>query len=250
MTPLSATQIIYAGLSSGRRQEGPGEIDPHRFCRICGGPLLLPPKPLQERSGSWTDENLCRRKDSAYLCRACGWFTEGKNRARLWGARPVFYASPRESRTMTVPELYHFLREEFPAPAVFLVRGHDPNLLRKHIQWRVLDAVTYDRKKTRVLFCGLQLWRHGGQTTGTAAFDADEFVLLVDLLSRQARPYIQLLLARQRDKKKKPAAWFTQNLVMENFLKALHPDLTMDLYLAAYVASHVLTEELLSGRGG
>ena len=246
MIPLSATQIIY----SGRRQGNSGPIDPQRFCRICGGPLLLPFKPARELSASWNDEHFCRRRDSAYICRACGWFTEGKNRTLLWNARPVFYASRRESRTMTVPELDRFLRQEFPTPAVILLRGRDPNLLRKHIQWRVLEAVTYDRKKTRVLFYGLQLWRRGGQTTGTAIFDAGELVQLVDLLSNRALPDARAFLARQDGREKKTTAWFIQNLLMENFLKVLLPDLTMDLYLAAYVASYLLTEELLAERKG
>jgi hypothetical protein len=253
--PLTATQIIYLGMQHEAHEapeatqiiyhEAP-QYDNKKHCRICGGKLLLPAKTAYSLSKSWTDENLSRSKDSKYICRACAWFTEGKNRTRIWNANPVLFASQNESKPMTIPDFYNFIKEPFSVPSVFLIRGRDINLIRKHIQWRALDGVTYDRKKTKVLFYGIQLWKDGDKVTGTAVFDADVLVEMIDTMCNSASNFIESFIQKHSKESKKITNWFIQNYTMENLLDALRKQVTPDVYLAAYIASYLVADQLIA----
>ena len=239
ITALTATQIIYFGM-----QGLTGEYQPEAVCRICGGPLFLPSKPLKNISNSWTDENLCRRLDSNKICCACAWFTEGKNHTRIWNANPFLYASQETVSTLSIPDLFNLLKTGFATPSVLMIRGRDINLIRKHIQWRALDSVTYDMENTKVMFYGLQLWMEKtGQVIGTAIFSTPEMVKTVEIMIKKAQPYINSVIANT--KKKKLSEWFIQNLAMENLMSALMDVMTPSLFLAAYIASHVLAKEVI-----
>lgn len=243
--PLSSTQLIYTGINRLN-----SESDPQRVCRICGGPLLLPEQPMKKISDSWTDENLCLRKDSEWICAACSWFTEGKNRTQIWNGKQVLYATQNENITMTIPEFHSFLQGDFETPAVFMVRGKDPNLIRKHIQWRAINNVTYSRKQVKVLLYGLQVWKTG-QIIGTAFFDTDEMLKTINVMQEKSTPYINLLIDRilaKSKKKKSLSEWFIQNLILENLLDAVADDMNTDIFLAAYIASNLMAVQILEER--
>jgi len=237
----SATQIICRALGLPA-----GAVSPDgAACRICGGPLLLPAKPASALSDNWTDENLCRRLDSDRVCQACAWFTTGRsNRRTYWRQKPVFVAGPAGAACLDVEDFPGFLRGPFDTPCVIMIRGRDPNLTQKHLQWRALDAVTHDRTRTRALFVGLQQWKNGGRFTGIAQFDADDMAAVVDGLVGHGREYVAVW---RSGLKKPPTAWVTQNQIFAEYQKCLADTLTVEHLLAAYVASFVLAAEFAPG---
>lgn len=239
---LTATQLIYSGT-----QGLTGEYEPSESCHICGGLLFLPYKKVSELSANWTDGNLCRRLDSGKICIACSWFTAGKNRSLVWGSSPVFCATENGTDSLTVPEFYSLLKSGFTTPAVFMMRGRDSNLTRKHVQWRVLDSVTYDPKSTKVLFYGLQLWKEPtGLTIGTATFDSHWMLSVVESMMQTSSPYLEQFISNKKKvSQKKVSQWFVQNFVMQNLLAALMDKMTPELFLGSYIASHTLAKEVV-----
>ncbi len=221
----------------------PTEIKTAGVCRICGGQLILPSKNLRKISNTWTDENMCRRLDSEDICCACAWFTQGKNRLGIWNRQPAIYATSNIYNTLTIPSFFDVLKSDFRVPAVFIIRGRDPNIIRKHVQWRILDGVTYDREKTKVLYFGINLWKTGSKMNGIAVFDINEMVSLIDLMVETSKDYTKTFLETQ---KKKHTEWFVQNFTLQNIMNALKNNITSVTILAAYIASYVVADEILT----
>lgn len=223
---FSGPQIIYRAIHGGAAipiTEG--------VCRICGGALLAPVQPARQRSESWTDENLCLRRDSPFLCQACAWFAAGNNRINFWQKKPALYMAEGENHPVSLLGLLQILKGDFKTPAVFLVKGRDPQLARKHQQWKTIRAVTDSRRKTKIPFIGIQRFRED-KISGVAEFEADQFTAAVEMMRDLSQNY--LLPAAERLQ----SDWAKQNHVFSLLLNALGAAMSPANYLAAYLASH------------
>ena len=239
--PWTGPQLIYRNLAT----EPGTDLEPG-VCRICGGPLLGPSVGEEHLSGSWTDENLCLRRDSNRICAACAWFTTGNNRLNFWRGEAgteitaeqkklpgsVLFASEKESKNMSVLELLDFLASGFPTPCVFLLRGEDFLLSQKHQEWRLLHSMVYRRDRTIIPYVGLQLFG-GNKISGVAEFDTDKFLALVDEMAEMGREYVLPTLGRLKSE------WARQNATFRALLKGCEQTMAPDIYLAAYFASIV-----------
>lgn len=224
---LTGTQLLYAvSRDSSMMETTEGK------CRICGGPLLLPVHHASGRSTSWTDENICRVRDSDYYCAACHWFTQGKNRRHIWEGKRVLAAADALYH-LTYQEFFQFLIDGFETPAVFLLRGTDPMITQKHIQWRAIDAVTYTTKKTRVVFAGLQAFK-GSKIDGLAEFELSRFLAMVQELQRKATDLLLPTLQHMKSE------WQKRNTVFLRLVETMDQSsmLTPANYLGAFLAAY------------
>lgn len=243
---LSGTQLLYLGLQKETRANyaidettlPPGPA----VCRICGGPLLAGYKSASERSDNWTDENLCQRRDSNHICMACGWFTEGKNRTRFWSGNAAVHATETSFDSVSINGLLKKLSKPFPLPSVFILRGGDPNIPRKHQQWRTIEGVTESRQQTKVSFVGLQAFKLA-KLSGIAVFDADQMVEMVHRLTQLGNTY---LLPRTEQMK---SDWQKRNFIYHQLMEATKEAGTPTALLAAYFAAHQLIPPLERGTG-
>ena len=171
---LTSTQILYLGWHKTKPEYGEGA------CLMCGGKILLPHKPAPAKAGNnWTDTNLCKRRDSNVFCAACHWVM--KNRNAVWKKdepklKWVVFATENDYKVLDIKELYTLLKTDFETPAVIMVRVGSS---QKHISWRSLENITYNRNQTKITFFGIQ------GRAGSAIIDATELTSLVDDIIEQ-----------------------------------------------------------------
>lgn len=226
----SGTQLLVSGLgviTPSSRQAGRKE----EACRICGGTLDDGYTLAADRSENWTDENLCQRRDSEYICSACHWFTVGKNRTSFWRGNAVVFAAEHALQTTSPNGLLNLLATSFSLPSIFLIRGNDPNIPRKHQQWRTIEGVTYSRAQTKVALVGLQAFK-AAKLYGLAVFDCDELLEGVSQLSEQVRCYLLPTMEKMK------TDWQKRNYIysklMEGTQRSASPATLLLSYLTAY----------------
>lgn len=223
---FSGPQILYRAVKNEQAEIGKGH------CRICGGPLLLPSKPAKQRSSSWTDENLCARRDEKNICKACAWFTEDRNRINFWQGQQVIFASQDQLIATNIPGLLAILESNFSTPAIFLVRGKDPQLARKHQQWRTIQAVTYSKEKVKIPFVGIQLFKED-KISGIAEFISKDFCAQTRTLLQLSETYLIPTLGKLK------SDWAKQNTIFSHLITGLGDKMTPTNYLSAYIASNI-----------
>lgn len=223
---LTGPQIIHSALMGKSTEVEVG------VCRMCGGSLLAPSKPASSRSETWTDENLCLRRDSTRFCSPCGWFIEGNNRMNFWQSKSALFVSEIANHATTANNILKILESNFPIPSVFLLKGGDPQLSRKHQEWRTMQAVTHSRKKTHIAFAGLQRFKDT-KISGVAIVDADRFTALVRNMITLSTTYILPILEHRKTN------WARQNDIFTYILDGITQNISQETYLAAYIASMV-----------
>lgn len=187
---LSGTQFIFSAM--GNKLEL--NLDSEYKCRVCGGPMS---EELNKCSFSsnWTGESSLKRIDHEYVCDACKWFMEKNNRGACWNKSFGYIATENEILyCKTVVDFWELLsRKEICFPALFMIKGHNTTLLRKHTQWKSINALTMSKKSIKIIFSGIQVHYGKGNVSeldGFAEFELDAFIDTVYRLIGQIKKYL------------------------------------------------------------
>lgn len=241
MQKITGPQLIYLGLEKPLNKN----FDKSNVCRICGGHMLGNPIPESSRSLNWTDENLCRRKDSSMICEACNWFTVNRNRIKYWDKASGFYATKSNFLPLTSPaDLYYLLKEQTlhsslnletntSDASLLVLRGDDANISRKHQQWRTIDGVTYDRRCTKITVVGIRAFKEPGKLFGVIEVDADEFMKYIEYLVLQTRTFLLPTF------KYMTSDWQKRNQIYSDLRAATANIGSLSTILACYIVAHI-----------
>jgi len=158
MYQYSPTQLLFAYHKKIVLKESGEQI-----CRYCGGPAIdVPGYPDSKYRGrtrpNWTTEYLIKAPKSVYICSACTFLMEGRNRQNIYydpdnpdskkvGAGLTVWLEPsgqvNGKRIETYEDLINFFEEGVPVPYVSIQFFKSPiELLRKYISYSM--SIGYD----------------------------------------------------------------------------------------------------------
>lgn len=225
---FTGTQLIYKAMGHHFIEEGSEER-----CRICGG-RLDQEKKIVSFSEKWTAESQVKRIDQPYCCQACKWFLEKNNRGSVWNSSFAYIA--------TETKIYHYKtpKEFFQAflthsifPAVFMIKGRNNTILRKHTQLKSIHAVSISENDINIIFSGIRIsYAKNAQVEldGIASARKQGFIEAVYFLKQQIHQYLQC------------------SSKYKNYFAALkiayQKQMTPELLLACFFASELANEEL------
>lgn len=232
----SGIQLIYESMSTyplNFREKG-------GHCRICGGQLTEDTFSHEKSvSNSWTDEAICRSKESRHICAACHFFTIGSNKMTIWNKHNVIVATDT-FKTLTYNEFLDILKKDIIYPAVITLKGLDPHLTQKHIEWKSVNAISYCDQKIRIAFTGIQIFKES-KIDGIAEFDKIEFLELIKTFKALAEKYILPTMLKMKKN------WQKRNFIFSQLVAALQTEknycLTPTIFLAAFLTSFAVISD-------
>lgn len=234
MQVLSGPQVIYLGLGNNPESE-------KGVCRVCGGPLLGPSVDhMETSSGTWTDENICRRLDHARCCVACNWFRTGHNRQQYWNKQSVVVATPEAIWQTDYASFFEKVKEapEFiDIPSVILVRGDNTSLTQKHQQWKTISSVNYSKDRFKITIAGLRFFRSSTELSGVVDIARSELIETVTTMIHQIETYLEPTTKYMKTE------WQKRNYYIRELLQAYKNHNDVSVVLCAHLAAHVVTKE-------